>query len=102
MPCVPLIEQDTGKHVGWMCGENLDVEDLRKWICSVPNCGRWADFLCDYPLGDGKTCDAPLCAKHAIQQGAEWEDIHFCRAHALMAAGQVKTEASPVTSSRGQ
>lgn len=24
-------------------------------------CGHWADFLCDTPIGRGKTCDRPMC-----------------------------------------
>lgn len=52
-------------------------------------CGFLADYLCDYPLGGGKTCDAPLCDEHAIKQGMETDDLHFCRAHAVIAAGLV-------------
>lgn len=40
-------------------------------LCGVPDgkvcaCGYLADYLCDWPMGEGKTCDAPLCEDHAI------------------------------------
>jgi hypothetical protein len=38
-----------------------------------------ADFLCDYPMGEGKTCDAPMCRKHAREVGP---DRHYCPWHA--------------------
>lgn len=47
-------------------------------------CGRCADFLCDYPLGEGKTCSATLCETHARAIGGPDEDLHFCPAHAAM------------------
>lgn len=46
--------------------------------CRAPDCGRMGDLLCDYPVGDGKTCDAPLC-KHHGQEVAP--DTHYCPAH---------------------
>jgi hypothetical protein len=62
-------------------------------------CGMVAGFLCDYPMGRGKTCDAPLCGRHAISQGHARDnqlrlfdeppdpetEIHFCPTHAAMA-----------------
>lgn len=64
-------------------------------------CGTMAEYLCDYPMGRGKTCDAQLCERHAIVQGRvierqprlfddgqldeEPEQIHFCPAHAAIA-----------------
>lgn len=42
-------------------------------------CRRWADKLCDYPIGhDGKTCDKPLCSHHAVRAG---EDRDHCPHH---------------------
>ena len=29
-------------------------------------CSRPATKLCDYPLGPGRTCDAKICAGHAL------------------------------------
>jgi hypothetical protein len=52
-----------------MCG------DLVVPVCP---CGVAADFLCDYPMGKGKTCDLPLCAdcRHAVD-----DDTDLCRLH---------------------
>ena len=44
-----------------------------------PHCGACAsvgDFLCDFPVGDGKTCDMPLCEGHA--------NIHYCPGHMVL------------------
>lgn len=37
--------------------------------------------LCDYPVGDGKTCDRSLCDEHA--HGVA-NDTHYCRNHWIM------------------
>ena len=41
-------------------------------------CAGVGDFLCDFPVGDGKTCDAPMCEQHAHEIGIE---LHYCQAH---------------------
>lgn len=44
-------------------------------------CGERAELLCDFELGGtkrGKTCDAPLCRRCAIEVGP---DRHLCRPH---------------------
>ncbi len=46
------------------------------------NCAYIADYLCDFPMGKGKTCDAPLCEDHANDHG---EDLHFCPSHEVIA-----------------
>jgi hypothetical protein len=47
--------------------------------CSHPGCGvRHASKLCDWPLGAGKTCDKPLCERHAVEVGP---DRHYCPDH---------------------
>lgn len=38
-----------------------------------------ADNLCDYPVGEDKTCDRPLCDEHSFTIGT---DIHYCKDHA--------------------
>lgn len=82
-----FIDPDTGEPKGFVCGEGVIP-------CSV--CGIVAEHLCDYPLGEGKTCDAPLCCNHAIairpfpqnrpvvmdedaDNGREW--VEFCPQH---------------------
>lgn len=45
------------------------------------DCAGVAEFLCDYPVGDGKTCDRPMCADHAREVAP---DVHYCDAHHKM------------------
>jgi hypothetical protein len=58
------------------------------------NCMAVGDYLCDYPVGKGKTCDRPLCESHAHEVAP---DIHYCPGHLVMwqefkDAGGVKAE----------
>ncbi len=39
------------------------------------------DNLCDYPVGESKTCDRPMCDDHA--KGVA-NDTHYCRDHFIM------------------
>ena len=41
-------------------------------------CGGMAEFLCDFPVGEGKTCDCNLCPEHAIEIAP---DTHYCQRH---------------------
>lgn len=45
------------------------------------DCMALGEFLCDYPVGDGKTCDRPICGDHAHEIGHE---IHYCVGHYQM------------------
>lgn len=67
MPCYTI--RKDGENVGFICG------DLGEH-CS--ECGAVADNLCDYPVGDGKTCDRHICDEHSGQIGV---DIHYCPTH---------------------
>jgi len=42
------------------------------------DCNIEAEFLCDYPVGEDKTCDAPLCIDHAFEVAP---GIHYCKSH---------------------
>ena len=70
-------------------------EELPLWICGggapekICACGFVADFLCDYPMGDGKTCDVQLCSTCAKQIG---EDKHLCEIHWHEWKGKAKVE----------
>lgn len=44
-------------------------------------CAAPGENLCDYPVGDCKTCDRPLCDDHA--KGVA-NDTHYCRDHFIM------------------
>jgi hypothetical protein len=57
----------------FFCGKNLKPEFMP--VCA---CGIFADFLCDYPMAGGKTCDAPLCEEHRHPIRA---DMDFCLVH---------------------
>ncbi len=41
-------------------------------------CAAPSDILCDYPVGDGKTCDRSLCRDHAHSIG---RDLDYCDHH---------------------
>lgn len=45
------------------------------------DCSGFSDFLCDYPVGKGRTCDRDMCEDHASQVGL---DIHYCKSHNMM------------------
>lgn len=45
------------------------------------DCAGFGDFLCDYPVGDNKTCDRSMCDHHATEIAPE---IHYCAAHNAM------------------
>lgn len=47
-------------------------------------CGHSADFLCDYPIGRGKTCDLELCG---CCREAIGEELDLCRVHAAQFRG---------------
>lgn len=63
----------TDDGAGIICG-NLGPH------CQAARCGRIGDLLCDFPVGDGKTCDRPLCEHHAVEVAP---DMHYCPAHLL-------------------
>ena len=44
-------------------------------------CGDVAENLCDYPVGDGKTCDRDLCEACAAEVAP---DLHYCAPHMTM------------------
>lgn len=55
----------------------------RMFICGDlgPQCAECADgaeYLCDYPVGDGKTCDRDLCEVHANEVAP---GLHYCAPH---------------------
>jgi len=78
MTCRPL---NRGNGVtGWACSRGERCKE----------CGGRASKLCDYPLRGGKagkTCDAALCAKCAVNVGP---DRDYCLPHARVAAKQVQ------------
>ncbi|WAW01210.1 hypothetical protein [Oxalobacter formigenes] len=56
----------------FICGS-----ELPQWeVCA--ECGDVADILCDYPVGDGLTCDRNLCADCAVEVAP---NLHYCKPH---------------------
>lgn len=63
--------------------------------CSVPNCGRPALKLCDFPVvrkGLQKTCDAKLCDVHTTAIG---DDRDACPAHRARALAHAIPSSEP-------
>jgi hypothetical protein len=48
--------------------------------CAAPCCADVSGFLCDFPVGDDKTCDRPLCRSHAFEAAP---GVHYCPGHEL-------------------
>lgn len=64
------------------------------------SCGWVCDALCDYPVGNGKTCDRKLCDDNCAFEVAP--DTHYCKDHKaewdkFFADGGVKTVLENVT-----
>lgn len=66
-----------------------------------PHCADCSDVgvnLCDFPVGDGKTCDRNICDAHSHEIGP---NLHYCATHykewqAFRAAGGVTKELANV------
>jgi len=52
---------------------------LRK-KCKTPNCGREAQYQCDFKVGANKTCDRLMCEAHRTQG----RDGDLCEPHAKL------------------
>lgn len=83
------------------------IGDSQAWLCGDLGepcyCGSVTEALCDYPVGDGRTCDRMLCGECGTEVAP---DLHYCRAHyqewqAFRAAGGVERELSNVVPFRG-
>lgn len=72
MPC--YIERLKDGGIGFLCG-SLGPH------CEADGCAASTSFLCDYPIGDLKTCDLALCGSHAYEVAA---DTHYCPNHLLL------------------
>jgi hypothetical protein len=67
-----------GNSVGFICGD-FTQDDFNMDSCN--ECGdTWpaAEVLCDYPVGNEKTCDRKLCRKCLRTVG---RDMHYCPSH---------------------
>lgn len=89
MPCYPIYDKDR-KPIGHLCGD-LGPQCV--------DCGDIAENLCDYPVGDGKTCDRNICDHHSHEVAP---NVHYCDGHikewqAFRDAGGVKHVLENVT-----
>ena len=72
MPC--YIERTKDGGTMFLCG------DLGRH-CAAGECAAVSGFLCDYPVGEGRTCDLPLCASHAYEVA---QNVHYCPGHLIL------------------
>jgi hypothetical protein len=63
------IKTDIG--TGFVCGDD-------EAVVACHFCGYWSEYLCDYPVGEGKTCDLPLCIDCINTIG---DDLDLCPIH---------------------
>ena len=75
MPC--YIERMKDGGTMFMCG-NLGPH------CAAEKCGALGVNLCDYPVGEGRTCDLPICDSHAYEVAP---NIHYCPGHLVLWKG---------------
>ena len=50
-------------------------------IVACKFCGEAADYRCDAPIGDGRTCDLPLCTEHKQHRPDIGSDTDYCPHH---------------------
>lgn len=84
---------DPREHVKWGLGVRKSLMDPDELVAAtgvmfwheprysptvVCPCGHFAKFLCDQPVGKGRTCDAPLClcCRTEITSGIDQCDFH--------------------------
>lgn len=68
MPCYVIYDEHRNP-VGHICG------DLGPHCA---DCGDGGDNLCDFPVGEGKTCDRSICEYHSHEIGP---NLHYCDHH---------------------
>ena len=72
MPCYQIHMEGGGK--AFLCG------DLGPH-CGDSQCADVGENLCDYPVGDSRTCDMPICHGHSFEVAP---NMHYCPAHTTM------------------
>ena len=68
MPCYTRTKDGAKQHICGKFGEH----------CQDSRCAWVSDFLCDYPVGNDKSCDRSLCTDHAYEVAP---DTHYCGPH---------------------
>ena len=84
MPCYVMYD-DQRNQIGHICG------DLGPHCA---DCGDGGYNLCDYPVGDGKTCDRSICEfhSHEIAPNMHYCDQHYAEWTKFKESGGVKSE----------
>jgi len=59
-------------------GMRITCGPIRQNACQVAGCDEDHVALCDYPAGDGRTCDQQICGAHRTRVGA---NIDYCPDH---------------------
>lgn len=67
-----------------MCGPDPEI------ICQVRGCYENHVVLCDYPVGDGETCDKRVCRTHRTHAS---ENSDYCPDHRTQQREQKITSA---------
>ncbi len=94
MPCYALYDKDRNRN-GFICG------DLGPHCA---DCGAASDNLCDYPVGDGKTCDRSICEYHSheVAPNTHYCDQHYAEWKAFVASGGVRVALENVVPFKGK
>lgn len=74
MPCTKIDLGDGASAIVCSRGRSTPV-------CASHGCGRPSEALCDFPLGNGKTCDRKMCARCRHAQPRLGPDRDYCRVH---------------------
>lgn len=72
MPCYIIEQKPEGNT--FLCGR-LGPH------CMDSGCADVGEYLCDFPVSNGKTCDMVICHGHAFEVAPE---MHYCPAHTTM------------------
>ncbi len=64
-------------------GQHVEHRAMGMFVCGdlgpqCTGCGDVSDVLCDYPVGDDKTCDRGLCSSCTEEVAP---DVHYCAGH---------------------
>ena len=64
-------------------GQKQNMFVCGECVVACAFCGRVADFRCDYPIGEGRTCDLPICREHKTHRPDIGVDIDYCPHHGI-------------------
>ena len=87
MPCTPVFGPD-GNITMIMCSRG----PTRNKPCVI--CGNPSTKLCDYPVANDKTCDAPICdsCAESISTNVDYCPVHAARHKREKTGGVVRIE----------